>query len=230
MRAAGEAGARVMVARVSVVVARVSVVVSRARYRRNLIRRQIGSVDEIVVVGGDGGKILRVSMTADRPLPYVDPARHRGPIYRAWVWFVPTRAGMWLSRNVVWKLDPWLLRLTRGRFGMGLLLRTALLETRGARSGRTRRTAVVYFNDGERVTIIASKMGAPEHPGWYFNLVAHPDVVFGGRPFRAEVIDDEDSRARLWTLADRVLPAFAVYRSRAASVGRTIPIVQLVPN
>jgi hypothetical protein len=78
-------------------------------------------------------------MSTARPLPYVDPNRDRGPIYRAWMWFVPTRAGMWLSRIVVWKLDPWVLRLTGGRLGMGLLLRTALLETRGARSGRTRR-------------------------------------------------------------------------------------------
>jgi deazaflavin-dependent oxidoreductase (nitroreductase family) len=137
---------------------------------------------------------------------------------------------MWLSRHIVWKLDPWVLRLSGGRIGMGLLLRTALLETRGARSGRTRRNAVVYFNDGERVTIIASKLGAPEHPSWFHNLVANPDVVLGGRPFSAEVVDDEAARARLWMLADGVLPAFAAYRSRAARTGRTIPIVQLVPR
>ena len=42
---------------------------------------------------------------------------------------------------------------------MGLVLPTALLETRGARTGRLRRNGVIYFHDGKRVTIIASKLG-----------------------------------------------------------------------
>lgn len=44
---------------------------------------------------------------------------------------------------------------------------------------------------------------------------------------RATVVQDEDERQRLWTLADRVFPAFARYRRDAAKVHRTIPIVQL---
>ena len=136
----------------------------------------------------------------------------------------------WLSRRVVWKLDPLLLRLSGGRIGMGLLLPTALLETRGARTGRPRRNGVIYFHDGERVTIIASKLGLPHHPAWFHNLCAHPDVEFGGQPFRAEVIHDESERARLWQLADRVFPRYAGYRQRAARAGRTIPIVQLTPR
>jgi deazaflavin-dependent oxidoreductase (nitroreductase family) len=80
------------------------------------------------------------------------------------------------------------------------------------------------------VTIVASKLGLPAHPAWFHNVRANPDVTFGGRPFRAEVIDDESARARLWELADRVFPTYAVYRERAARVGRTIPIVQLVPR
>jgi hypothetical protein len=49
------------------------------------------------------------------------------------------------------------MRLTGGRVGMGLLLPTALLETRGARTGRLRRNGVIYFHGDERVTIIGSK-------------------------------------------------------------------------
>jgi deazaflavin-dependent oxidoreductase (nitroreductase family) len=108
-----------------------------------------------------------------------------------------------------------------------LLLPTALLETRGARTGRPRRNAVIYFHDGERVTIIASKLGLPQHPAWFHNLRVHPDVKFGGQPFHADVIDDESERARLWQLADQVLPAYARYRERAAHAGRAIPIVRL---
>jgi hypothetical protein len=55
-------------------------------------------------------------------------------------------------------------------------------------------------------------------------------VRFGGEPFRAEVIEDDAERARLWQLADRVFPAFAAYRDTAARAGRTIPIVQLRPR
>ena len=135
----------------------------------------------------------------------------------------------WVSRWIIWKLDPLLMRLSRGRVGLGLLLPTALLETTGARSGATRRNAVIYFHDGARVTIIASKLGMPEHPSWFHNLRAHPEVRLGGVAFRAEVVADEAERARLWDLADRVLPAYATYRERAARAGRTIPIVQLVP-
>ena len=136
----------------------------------------------------------------------------------------------WLSRKVAWKVDPFLLVLSRGRVGTGLLLPTALLETRGARTGQPRRNGVIYFHDGDRVTIIASKLGQPQHPAWFHNLRAHPDVKFGGQPFHAEVIEQESERARLWQLADRVFPAYAVYRERAAKAGRAIPIVQLAPR
>ena len=158
-----------------------------------------------------------------RDLPYVDPQQRRGVIYRAYARLVGTRAMGWLSRRVVWKLDPFLLQLSRGRMGMGLLLPTALLETCGARTGRPRRTGVIYFHDGQRVTIIASQAGRPENPSWFHNARANPDVLLGGERFRAEVIDDEALRKRLWELADRVFPAFALYRESAARAGRTIP-------
>ena len=165
-----------------------------------------------------------------RQLPHVDPHRRRGPLYRAYAWLVGTRAMGWVSRTIGWRLDPLLLRATGGRLGIGLILPTALLETRGARTGRARRNGVIYFHDGDRVTLIASKLGMPEHPSWFHNLRANPDVVFGGRPFRAEVVSDEAERTRLWALADRVFPPYAVYRERAARAGRAIPIVRLAPS
>jgi deazaflavin-dependent oxidoreductase (nitroreductase family) len=131
---------------------------------------------------------------------------------------------------VVWRIDRQLLRLSRGRLATGLLVPTALLETRGARTGRRRRTAVIYFHDGELVTIVASQAGLPGNPAWYYNARANPDVRLGGRPFRAEVIEDEASRARLWRDADRIFPAFAGYRESAARAGRSVPILQLIPE
>jgi deazaflavin-dependent oxidoreductase (nitroreductase family) len=174
-------------------------------------------------------------MTSSHSLPYVDPHAPRGPLYRLFVRFVGTRFMTWLARTrpwglVIWRIDPVLMRLTRGRLRTGLLLPTALLETRGARTGRLRRNAVVYFHDRECVTIIASQAGRPQNPSWFHNARANPDVILAGRPFRAEVVTDEAERARLWELADRVLPAFARYRDAAGSAGRSIPILQLVPR
>jgi deazaflavin-dependent oxidoreductase (nitroreductase family) len=160
-------------------------------------------------------------------LKYVDPNHPRSLLSRAYAAFSSTRMGRLISVNVVWKVDPYLLRVTRGRVGMGLVLPTALLETRGAKSGAVRRNAVIYFHDEDRVTIVASKAGDERHPAWFHNLRAHPDVKFGDIPMRATVVGDEAERHRLWTLADRVFAPYATYRREAAKANRTIPIVQL---
>ena len=160
-------------------------------------------------------------------LKYVDPNPPRSWFSRTFAAFSSTRTGRFFSEKVVWKIDPYLLRATRGRLGMGLVLPTALLETTGAKSGAVRRNAVIYFHDGEKVTIIASKAGAEKHPAWFHNLCAHPDVRFGGVPMRASVVEEEGERKRIWTLADRVFAPYATYRDEAGKVGRTIPIVQL---
>ncbi len=167
-------------------------------------------------------------MARTAKLSYVDPHRRRGRLYLAVARLSATKFGAWFSVNVAWKLDPYLLQLTGGRFSTAGPLATALLESRGARTGRPRRNATLYFHDGERVTIIASKRGWPENPAWYYNLRKHPDVVYGGLPFRAELVEDEAERARLWELADRVFPEYVDYREQAAKAGRTIPIFQLV--
>ena len=160
-------------------------------------------------------------------LKYVDPGRPRSLVTRAYVAFGTGRLGRFISRHVFWKLDPLLLQATGGRLSMALFIRTAVLETRGAKSGEPRRNAVIYFHDGERVTIVASHAGYGTHPAWYHNLRAHPDVTLGGFPMRATVVSDEAERQRLWHLADRVFPAYAKYRTDAAKANRTIPIVQL---
>jgi deazaflavin-dependent oxidoreductase (nitroreductase family) len=144
-----------------------------------------------------------------------------------WAYSVATPVGFWLSRHIAWKIDPHLLRLTHGRLGSGFIIPTLLLETVGARSGRRRRNGVIYFHDGDRVILFASNAGASEHPSWYFNIRGNPDVKLNGQPYRAEVVEDEAARARLWELGDRVFPPFARYREEAGAGGRTIPIIRL---
>lgn len=160
-------------------------------------------------------------------LRYVDPTHPLSASARAYAALAATRFARFVSRHINWKLDPLLLRFTRGRFATTLFFPTALLETQGARSGARRRNAIIYFHDGDRVIIVASNAGHPRHPDWYYNLSAQPDVIFGGIPMRATVVTDEAERERLWMLADQVFPTFANYRRAAAKVDRTIPIVEL---
>jgi len=160
-------------------------------------------------------------------LKHVDPNRPPGLFRRAYAALANTALGRFMSVHIVWKVDPHLMRATRGRIGMGLVMPTALLETKGAKSGALRRNVVIYFHDGDLVTIVASKLGQAKDPAWFHNLRAHPDVTFGGIPMRATVVSGEAERNRLWALADRVFAPYAAYRREAAMANRTIPIVQL---
>jgi deazaflavin-dependent oxidoreductase (nitroreductase family) len=162
-----------------------------------------------------------------RSLRHVDPDTPPSRFSRLFASFSNTRLGRFLSSRLVWRLDPYLLRATGGRFGMGLVLPTALLETRGAKTGKVRRNGVLYFHDGDRVVIVASKQGLPGNPAWFHNLRANPDVTLGGIPMRATVVTDESERRRLWALGDRVFAPYADYLREAAKAGRTIPIVEL---
>src|SRR5438067_1506317 len=65
-------------------------------------------------------------------------------------------------------------RADRSKFGGRPLL---LLTTTGAKSGQRRTTPMMYVRDGDHLMVIASNVGAPTHPAWYHNLMAHPDVT-----------------------------------------------------
>ena len=101
-------------------------------------------------------------MSSAPALRHVDPEARRGLIYRFYVRLASGRFATWLATKaiwsaIVWTIDPYLMRWTRGRLGTGLLLPTALLRTRGARTGLVRRNAVIYFHDGDRVTVGACR-------------------------------------------------------------------------
>ena len=167
-----------------------------------------------------------------RPLPHVDPLARPSLLRRILVALAGCRPMRALSRtavwrNTTWRLGPLLLRLTGGRLHSGLGLPTALLETRGARTGLPRRNEIIYFHDGDDVIVIASQAGYPGNPSWYYNVLANPKVRFGGQEFLAVAVEDDASRRRLWALADRVFPAFVEYRTSAAGHGRKIPIIRL---
>jgi deazaflavin-dependent oxidoreductase (nitroreductase family) len=102
-----------------------------------------------------------------------------------------------------------------------------LLTTKGRKSGEPRTTPLIYENAGDAYVIVASKGGAPEHPGWYANLAKTPEVELQVRdeifPAHARVADGEE-RERLWKLAAKQWPAYDDY---AKKTDREIPVVVL---
>jgi F420H(2)-dependent quinone reductase len=103
-----------------------------------------------------------------------------------------------------------------------------LLRTVGRRTSQPRTAALLYVRDGDAYVVIASKGGAPQHPGWFHNLTAQPEVeIQVGReriPVRARIAEGEE-RSRLWARADEINRGqYAAYQSRAS---RVIPVVVL---
>ena len=126
----------------------------------------------------------------------------------------------------------WLYEKTDGRIGASIGGRPMLLlRTVGKRTGKERTSALLYVPHGDAYAVIASKGGDPKHPGWYHNLVAHPDVeVQVGRkriPVRARVAEG-DERAKLWTRADEINKGG--YTSYQEKTDRVIPVVILEPR
>lgn len=104
---------------------------------------------------------------------------------------------------------------------------TLLLTTRGRKSGKLRRTALIYGQDGDRYLVVASKGGAKKHPSWYVNLVENPEVqvqVGGDRfPAYARTATAEE-KLRLWALMASIWPEYDRYK---AKTDREIPVVIL---
>ena len=104
-----------------------------------------------------------------------------------------------------------------------------LLHTVGAKSGQERVNPVAYVKDGDRLVIIASKGGAPTHPDWYYNLLAHPlvTVEVGTRQFQARAsVTSEPERSRLYNKMVEMMPGFAEYQQKTT---RVIPVFILTP-
>lgn len=118
-----------------------------------------------------------------------------------------------------------------GRFRRGA--RIGILSHTGRRTGERRRTPLIYVEDGDRIVVAASKGGFSEHPAWYYNVTADPDVTFQVgrhvRPMRARHATAAE-RPDLWARLDREHRDFATYRDRAALSGREIALFVLEPR
>ena len=124
------------------------------------------------------------------------------------------------------------LSLSGGRIGGDLMNMPVLeLTTVGAKSGQERTSILTTpVQEGDTIVVVASRGGDPQHPAWFHNLKANPDVqvsLRGGpkQRMRARVADAEE-RARLWPLVTKRYRGYEQYQQRAT---REIPLVLLEP-
>ena len=102
-----------------------------------------------------------------------------------------------------------------------------LVTMRGARTGVVRKVPLMQVEDDGQFVIVASQGGAPDHPQWYHNLQANPEVeVQAGREtFRARARELEGKeRFDWWVKAVEAFPPYAEYQVRTQ---RLIPLFLL---
>ncbi|MGO9853859.1 MAG: nitroreductase family deazaflavin-dependent oxidoreductase [Acidimicrobiales bacterium] len=106
-----------------------------------------------------------------------------------------------------------------------------VVTTRGAASGKVRKSPVMRVEHGGEYALVASKGGAPENPAWYHNLVAHPDEVTiqdGPEPFAVTVREvTGDERAQWWERGVAAYPPYAEYQQKT---DRPIPVFVATPK
>jgi deazaflavin-dependent oxidoreductase (nitroreductase family) len=105
-----------------------------------------------------------------------------------------------------------------------------LLHNVGAKSGQEYVTPLVYLGDDGRTFIFASKGGAPNHPGWFHNLKANPDVAMEIGGDKVDAVATEltgEERDRIYEIQKQQQPQFAEYEQKT---DRKIPVVELTPK
>jgi deazaflavin-dependent oxidoreductase (nitroreductase family) len=142
-----------------------------------------------------------------------------------------TRLGGWLFVNVFPAVDRWLIPRTRGRLKVAVGQPILLLHTRGAKSGQSRSTPLLYTPHDGGFIVVASKAGAAHHPAWFHNIRAHPDSVaveLRGKHVAVHPrVVEEPERSELWQRVNDNYNGYDAYEQRAG--GRVIPVVVLQP-
>ncbi|MEW2121426.1 nitroreductase family deazaflavin-dependent oxidoreductase [Streptomyces sp. NPDC005474] len=118
---------------------------------------------------------------------------------------------------------------TKGTTLMDTGLPVILLTTRGARSGKIRRTPLMRVEHEGRYAVVASLGGAPKHPVWYFNVLADPHVDLQDGPVRQDMVAREvtgEEKSVWWERAVAAFPQYAEYQKKT---DREIPVFVLEP-
>ena len=139
-----------------------------------------------------------------------------------------SRLGGILYDKVCRRIDSVLIPLTGARLALGPPGQTLLLTTTGAKSGKRRTASLAYLRDGDALIVIASKGGAPVHPGWYHNLKRNPRATVQHRDGIEERVAREalgEERDRLFARMGDAFDNFRAYQERAKQ--RSIPVMVL---
>ena len=107
---------------------------------------------------------------------------------------------------------------------------TLLLTTKGRSSGQDYTTPLIYGRDGSDYVIIASKGGADDHPDWYLNLEAHPEVTIQVRDQVMQATAERASQSdkgRIWPMMADIWPDYDNYKEKTT---RDIPVVLVHPE
>jgi F420H(2)-dependent quinone reductase len=105
-----------------------------------------------------------------------------------------------------------------------------VITSRGAKSGKVRKTPVMRVEHEGKYAAVASLGGAPKHPVWYFNLVAHPAIEVQDGPVKQDMTARElsgDEKADWWQRAVAAFPDYAAYQRKT---DREIPVFVLEPT
>ena len=100
-----------------------------------------------------------------------------------------------------------------------------IVTNRGRKTGAIRKTPLMRVVDGENYVLVASQGGAPNHPYWYHNLKADPNVEIRDKTevyvMRVREVTDPDERKRLWAIAVEAFPNYQAYQNKTE---RVIPV------
>jgi deazaflavin-dependent oxidoreductase (nitroreductase family) len=108
-------------------------------------------------------------------------------------------------------------------------LPVVIITNVGARSGKVRKTPLMRVEHEGRYAAVASQGGAPKHPVWYYNFLAHPLVELQDGPERRDYTARElsgEERAQWW---ERAVAAFPPYSEYQRKTDRHIPVFVLEP-
>jgi deazaflavin-dependent oxidoreductase (nitroreductase family) len=159
----------------------------------------------------------------------------RPEIERPWwqrriVAVVSSRPGAAVFRQVAHRIDRPLLQLSGGRLSLSSAYPVLLLTTIGAKSNKRRTMPLLYVRRGQDLAVIGTRFGSTHHPGWSYNLRAHPEATVRIRGaterYRAREAT-EDEHAEVWARAVEMYSGYARYEPRAR---RRIPVFILTPK
>ncbi len=105
-----------------------------------------------------------------------------------------------------------------------------LLTMTGAQSGAVRKVPLMRVEHEGRYAAVASQGGAPQHPQWFHNLVAHPDIDLQDGtevgPVHARELTGAE-RDEWWPRCVEAFPPYAEYQTKT---DRLIPVFVLEPR